>query len=66
MAEDAAESGSRKAPQKIEKPVGGSTLAGFFYCHMAYGRAAPIFHQTTSVIVFRLFSLPYLPFFLFQ
>src|SRR5262245_60142177 len=30
MAEDAAERGSRKAPQKVEKPAAAVTAAGFF------------------------------------
>jgi hypothetical protein len=31
MAEDAAESGSRKDPHKIEKPVGELALTGFIH-----------------------------------
>src|SRR5262245_34827195 len=31
MAEDTAESGNRKAPQKIKKPAAAATTAGFFH-----------------------------------
>jgi hypothetical protein len=58
MAEDAAESGSRKAPQKIEKPVGGSTLAGFFLLPYAIWHMAELLQFSIKPLRSLFFGCP--------